>query len=101
MAKKEQLDAATLGKDNCCPLGQWLHGAARSQYGRWASYAECVARHATFHREDGAVAHLINAGAYTKAEAALYAGSAYAAASSAVASAILSLKREAAARTPA
>lgn len=95
IAKKEQLDAASIARDNCCTLGQWLHGDARSRYGRWASYTECVSRHASFHREAGAVARLINAGAYAQAEAALNAGTAYAAASSAVASAILGLKKEA------
>lgn len=96
IAKKETLDAATIAKDNCCPLGQWLHGDAKARFGRWASYTECVTRHAGFHREAGAVAHLINAGAYAQAEAALNAGTPYAAASGQVASAILGLKKEAA-----
>lgn len=27
--KKEQMDAPTIGKDNCCELGKWLHGEAK------------------------------------------------------------------------
>lgn len=96
IAKKEQLDAATIGTDNACALGKWLHGAAKSQYGTLRSYADCVARHAAFHREAGAVARSINARDYAKAEAMLGGGTPYAAASSAVGSAILGLKKEAA-----
>lgn len=94
IVKKEELDAATIARDDCCELGKWLHGEARTRYGRWASYRDCVSRHAGFHREAGAVARLINAGAYAEAEAALNAGTAYATASGAVASAILGLKKE-------
>ena len=93
IAKQETLDAASIGADNCCPLGQWLHGDARSRYGKLGVYRECIDRHAAFHREAGAVATAINQKRYAQAEKMLDAGTPYAAANSAVGSAILGLKK--------
>ncbi|MBR7782681.1 CZB domain-containing protein [Undibacterium luofuense] len=92
---KEQLDADTIAKDNCCDLGKWLHGESRTKIGGLASYKDCVSRHANFHVEAGKVAKLINKGAYSEAEKALDAGTSYATASSAVSLAIGKLKKEA------
>lgn len=50
---QRQLDAATISKDNCRPLGQWLHGEAKQKYGRLGSCKESVGAHAAFHREAG------------------------------------------------
>ena len=96
ITKQEQLDAGAITLDNACMLGKWLHGPAKAQYSGLRSYGDCVAKHAAFHREAGAVARCINAKDYAKAEAMLAGGTAYAAASSAVGSAILGLKKEAA-----
>lgn len=93
IAKKETLDANTISADNCCPLGKWLHGEAKSAYSTLPAYRDCVTRHANFHREAGAVARLINAGDYAKAASQLDAGTPYAAASAAVGTAILGLKK--------
>jgi hypothetical protein len=93
--KKEQLDAASIAKDNVCPLGQWLHGEAKAKYAAAKTYASCVDKHATFHREAGKVAAAINVGKYDDASAMLAAGTSYAAASSAVATAIIDLRKEA------
>lgn len=93
IAKKEQLDADTIAKDNCCAFGKWLHGEAATQYGRLPGYKDCVTKHATFHKEAGAVARTINSAQYEKAEAMLAAGTPYALASAAVGSAILGLKK--------
>jgi hypothetical protein len=93
--KKEQLDAASISLDNKCPLGQWLHGDANAQYARLASYDACIAKHAEFHRCAGTVAKAINDGKFTEAEAMLAAGTPYTEASSAVAVAIMALRREA------
>lgn len=97
ISKKEQLDARSIGADNCCPLGQWLHGDAKSQYNKLKAYSDCVSKHAAFHREAGQVAQAINQQRYADAEKMLGAGTPYAAATSAVSSAILGLKKEAAA----
>jgi len=93
ITKKEQLDADTIGKDNCCAFGKWLHGEAASQYGRLPGYKDCLGKHAAFHKEAASVARSINAGQYEKAEAMLGAGTPYALASNAVGSAILGLKK--------
>jgi len=96
IAARETVDAATLEKDNCCPLGKWLHGDARAKYGQMTAFTTCVDAHAVFHREAGRVARLINGAQYPQAESALAAGSPYANASSATGVAILRLKKEAA-----
>ena len=96
IAKQEQLDVSLVTTDKACALGKWLHGEARTKYGGLKSYAECCQRHAVFHQEAGAVAATINRGDYTKASQMLDGGTRYAAASSAVGSAILGLKKEAA-----
>lgn len=93
--KKEHLDASSISSDRCCPLGQWLHGEAKQTYAKLPTHVACVARHAEFHRAAGAIAHSINVGKYAEAEVMLANGSAYAAASNAVAMAIMALRREA------
>jgi methyl-accepting chemotaxis protein len=97
ISAKEQVDAATLSKDNCCPFGKWLHGDAKAKYGHLAPFGACVTAHATFHREAGRVAQMINSGKFGEAEAALGAGTPYANASSATGVAIVRLKKELAA----
>ena len=94
ITKKETLDAATISKDNCCALGKWLHGEAKQKFANYKAYSECLSRHATFHREAGSVAQVINKGDYAKANAMLDGGTPYAAASNSVAGAILALKKE-------
>lgn len=91
---QQKLDAATLSSDNACAFGKWLHGEARTQYGKLRSYAVCLEKHAAFHKEAGKVATLINAGQFDKATAALEGGTPYAATSSAVGGAILGLRKE-------
>ena len=93
IAKQEQLDADTIARDNCCALGKWLHGEAAGLYSRLPGYKDCVAKHASFHKEAGAVARCINAGQYDKAESMLNAGSPFAAATSAVGAAIMGLRK--------
>ena len=94
ISKKETLDAATISKDNCCALGKWLHGEAKQKFANYKSYGDCLSRHASFHREAGAVALVINKGDYAKAGAMLDGGTPYAAASNSVASSILAMKKE-------
>lgn len=96
IAKKEQLDERTISANNCCALGKWLHGEAKSHYSGLRALGDCTTKHAAFHREAGVVARTINARDYAKAEQMLGAGTAYSTASSAVISAILALRKEAA-----
>lgn len=92
---RERLDSATIGRDDCCKLGKWLHGKARRDYRQLAGYSGCVKKHAAFHREAGKVAEVINSGQYAAAEAMLMNDSRYASASSDVCKAITALKQEA------
>jgi methyl-accepting chemotaxis protein len=96
ITKQEQMDAATLSKDNCCDLGKWLHGEGKSKFGALDSFKDCVAKHALFHTEAGKVASAINAKKYSEAEAMIGAGTTYASVSSAAGVAIMKLKKEAA-----
>lgn len=95
ISKQEQIDAATLAKDNCCELGRWLHGEAKASFGRLASHAECIKKHASFHVEAAKIASAINAKKYAEAEAMIGAGTSYTQASNAVGVAVIQLKKEA------
>lgn len=95
MTRHETMDAATIGKDNCCELGKWLHGDGRTLFRSLPSYLTCVSHHAAFHTEAAKVAQLINAKKFVQAEALLENETAYAVASSQVGMAIMRLKKEA------
>jgi len=99
IANKEELDIATITRDDCCELGKWLHGDGRREFSSLTSdamehFKDCTSKHALFHKEAGKVAKLINDKKYTEAEAVLGAGSAYANASSDVGVAIQRLKKD-------
>lgn len=93
--KKERLDASSISSDRCCPLGEWLHGEGRQKFAKHPSHGACLAKHADFHRQAGVVAGAINQGRYAEAEAMLVNGSSYMTASSAVAMAIMALRKDA------
>ncbi|MFZ6818751.1 CZB domain-containing protein [Undibacterium sp. Ji22W] len=94
ISKKEIMDAATIGKDNCCDLGKWLHGEGKNKFGHFATHSDCVSKHALFHIEAGKVANAINAKKFAEADAMLNAGTPYAAASSAVGISIMKFQKE-------
>jgi hypothetical protein len=61
MTDNEMLDVATIAKDNCCGLGEWLHVEhAHLRHTPDLSYHDCVAKHAAFHIEASKIAELIN-----------------------------------------
>jgi len=93
ISNQESLDAVTIAKDNCCELGQWLHGEAKQQYQQFAAYSNCIKAHATFHQEAGKVATMINQKKFAEAEAMLGIGSPFSKASSEVGVAITQLKK--------
>ncbi|WP_135467504.1 CZB domain-containing protein [Crenalkalicoccus roseus] len=93
ISKKEQIDIATISKDNCCQLGQWLYGDGKAKYGTKPEFIAVIERHRAFHIEAGKIARLINSGHYAQAEKELGSGTNYAQASSAVGTAIIQLKR--------
>lgn len=94
ISEHETMDAETISKDNCCELGKWLHGEAKSKFSKLPTYSDCVAKHATFHIEAGKVAKTINAKNFSGAEALLGSGTQYTEASSAVGVAIIKLRKE-------
>mgnify|MGYP001474844383 CR=1 FL=1 len=94
MRARGRFDATTVGDDHRCPLGQWLHGAAKEKYGHLECYKVCVAEHSRFHREAGRIAALINDQRYVAAEEAMGMDTAYQQASNAVVAAIMAMKRQ-------
>lgn len=94
IARKEQLDTAVVCRDDQCPLGRWLHGEGRMQYGARGTFTRLVDSHRKFHAEVGHVAREVNAARYAQAEKLLDAGSAFAKASTDVGVAIGALKRD-------
>lgn len=95
IARREQLDLMTLSRDDCCELGQWLHGAGKSSYGGLISHTDCVHKHVVFHSEVTKVARAVNAKLFDAAEGMLNAGTPYAKASSALSVSFLQLRKEA------
>lgn len=77
LAAKEQVDASTLGRDDACAFGKWLHGEGRTALGNDPAYHDCVTAHAAFHREAAKIAQAINAKRYAEAEAAMGATSVF------------------------
>ena len=89
---KERLDADTIGRDDCCDLGRWLHGKGQGTYGSLPVFQDLVDRHRKFHTEAGAIAKTINLGNYAAAEEALAGNTAFSRASSEVGAAIIQLR---------
>jgi len=94
ISKREEMDAATISRDDCCDFGKWLHHDVKSRLAHEPSYADCVDRHAAFHIEAGRIANMINAKKFSEAETLLGNGSAFVAASTAVGVAIMRLKKD-------
>jgi len=94
MISLEPMDVATISKDNCCDIGKWLHGEAKTLYGHLAGYEKCLSAHAAFHVEAGKIAALINSKKKDEVEHQLASGTPYAEASKKVGVAIVELKNE-------
>jgi hypothetical protein len=90
--RKEQLDAATISKDNCCELGKWIYGEGRQSLGTKPEFTAMLEKHKVFHGEAGKVATAINAGKYTDASTMISGDSPFGTASSSVVIAIGVLK---------
>jgi len=82
--KQETLDADTIGRDDCCNLGKWLHGHGASQFGGRPAFTQLVGAHKSFHREAGQVARHVNEGQYEQADRMLANEASYGRASNAV-----------------
>ncbi len=66
---RHPVDAHSAGRDDLCPLGQWLHGDAKAKYAGLRPYAKCLDDHSEFHRQAARVAELINCGRFDDAAA--------------------------------
>jgi len=42
ITKQETLDAETIGADDKCTLGKWLHGKGKTRYGKLPAFSQCV-----------------------------------------------------------
>ena len=88
------MDAATIGRDDCCELGKWLHGSGRSRCGNKPAFVALINAHKAFHQEAGKVAQMINQGAGSIAEGMLASGTGFSKASSEVTRIIVQLRKE-------
>ena len=96
----EPLDADKIRRDDCCPLGQWLHGAGAGQWGHQPAFSELLGCHKSFHQAAGKVAEVVNAGQGQQAIAMLSGNSPFAQATAAVLAAIQELRAEAGSQSP-
>jgi Chemoreceptor zinc-binding domain len=95
IAGQEQMDVGTIGRDNACPLGQWLHGDGKATCGSRPEFQRAFDAHRKFHVEAGKVASLINAKKYGEAERLIDSDTDYATASQVVGVALMALKKAA------
>jgi hypothetical protein len=87
------LKPADVEVDNKCPLGQWIHGEG-AQWIAKPSYATLKMEHAKFHKAAAAVVRKADSGQSVTEEVALGAKSEFTAASGAVVSAIMHMKKD-------
>lgn len=52
---QEQLEAATVARDDCCVLGKWIYGTGQKNFGSMSEYEELKKVHAQFHLGAGNV----------------------------------------------
>ncbi len=88
------MDAEQIARDDCCPLGRWLHGGGRGQWGHRPQFSALVDRHAEFHREASSVARLVNAQRQSEALSQLGAGTPFSRATQATLLAIRTLQND-------
>ncbi len=92
--KQETLDAVAIAKDNLCDLGQWLHASSNTPVGQHPSFKHLLSKHKEFHAEAARVAREINAKRYDEAKAMIGPGSAYVTISTAIAAALMQMKKD-------
>lgn len=90
--ERAQVDVASLSRDDCCALGQWIYGDGQRLSAR-PSFTTLVARHAAFHQVAGGVGQLINDRQYERAQDALAPGTPFSQATSEVVQVLASIKR--------
>ncbi len=78
------LKPSVVGADNLCPLGKWLHGDAKKQFGHLPAFSTLVSDHARFHKAAADVIERADRGESVKEEVTLGTASSFGAASLAV-----------------
>jgi hypothetical protein len=51
----EALDPASVGRDDRCDLGAWIHGPGKREYASLPEFTQLVSAHAEFHRCAGEI----------------------------------------------
>ena len=97
--KGTQMDVATIGRDDCCELGKWLHGPGQSKCGSKPSFVSLISAHQGFHKEAAKVAQTINQGSSEAAEKMLGSDTGFSKASSEVTRLIVQLRNECTAKS--
>lgn len=87
------LDPGKVGRDDACPLGQWIHGEAGKRFATLPELTVLRAEHARFHREAASIVKRADAGENVSGLVALGGTSPFALASSSVVQAILQMKK--------
>jgi methyl-accepting chemotaxis protein len=89
---REQVDTATLSRDDCCALGKWIYSDGQRLRER-STFSALLDRHKRFHSVAAGVGQLINYGQYLDAEEAMAPGSAFSQATGDVANVLSTAKR--------
>jgi methyl-accepting chemotaxis protein len=93
-APDKSIDAAVAGRDDCCPLGQWLHGDGKGRISHIPEYDTLVSEHARFHRAVGDAVKLADEGRDITEEHVLAWDSEFAASSRNVVTSIVQIKKK-------
>ena len=90
--QEHAVDVATLTRDDCCALGQWLYGDGQRLSSR-PSFQMLLQKHAGFHQVAGSVGTLINQRHFAQAEDALAPGTPFSQSTSEVVAVLSGIKR--------
>ncbi len=89
----KSLDPAVVCLDNKCPLGVWIHGEG-SKHSAVPEYGTLKSEHATFHKSAAEIIKKADAGQNVSEDVALGSASPFAKSSTAVITAIMTMKRK-------
>ena len=70
----EQLNADTIGRDDQCALGKWIHGSGGTSYATHPGFDELKDVHAQFHQNAAEIIRLVDAGEADRARSFLNQG---------------------------
>jgi methyl-accepting chemotaxis protein len=90
----KSINPAEAGRDDRCPLGQWLHGDGKKQLSGLPEYKTLMDEHARFHRAVGAAVQQADAGKKLDEELVLGWDSEFASSSRNIVTTIVQLKKK-------